>query len=101
MALRFACAAIALALCSPKMLKGVTLEELKAGALIGICIFLGYSLQTLGLQTIPSSKSAFFNSTLCAIGAFIAMAVFKTTPDAYEFFGHYARLFGLGLPGWS
>lgn len=60
--LRFATAAIAVALISLKTLRGLTLKELKAGVAIGVAIAMGYSLQTWGLQTIPSSKSAFITA---------------------------------------
>jgi len=60
--LRFATAAIAVALISLKTLRGLTLIELKAGVVIGVSIAMGYSLQTWGLQTIPSSKSAFITA---------------------------------------
>ncbi|EPF0142527.1 DMT family transporter [Enterobacter hormaechei] len=60
--LRFATAAIAVALISLKTLRGLTLRELKAGVAIGVAIAMGYSLQTWGLQSISSSKSAFITS---------------------------------------
>lgn len=94
-ALRFACAAIALALCSPKMLKGVTLEELKAGALIGICIFLGYSLQTLGLQTIPSSKSAFLTALYVPLVPLLQWLFLKRRPTRMNFLGIMLAFLGL------
>lgn len=60
--LRFATAAIAVALISLKSLRGLTLRELKAGLAIGVAIAMGYSLQTWGLQSISSSKSAFITA---------------------------------------
>lgn len=60
--LRFATAALAVALISFKTLKGLTRKELFAGVAIGVAIAMGYSLQTWGLQTIPSSKSAFITA---------------------------------------
>ena len=60
--LRFATAAIAVGLLSLKTLRGLTLKELKAGVAIGVAIAMGYSLQTWGLQTITSSKSAFITA---------------------------------------
>jgi len=60
--LRFATAAIAVALISLKSLRGLTLKELKAGVAIGVAIAMGYSLQTWGLQSISSSKSAFITA---------------------------------------
>ncbi|HDW1476492.1 TPA: DMT family transporter [Enterobacter asburiae] len=56
--LRFATAALAVGLISLKTLRGLTLKELKAG----VAIAMGYSLQTWGLQTISSSKSAFITA---------------------------------------
>lgn len=52
--LRFATAAIAVALISLKTLRGLTLKELKAGVAIGIAIALGYSLQTWGCRASPA-----------------------------------------------
>ncbi|MGU3412116.1 DMT family transporter [Enterobacteriaceae bacterium C34A] len=60
--LRFATAAIAVGLLSLRSLRGMTLLELKAGVAIGIAIAFGYSLQTWGLQSISSSKSAFITA---------------------------------------
>lgn len=60
--LRFAAAALFVALFSMKIMRGLTLFELKAGVFIGTAIMLGYGLQTIGLQTIPSSQSAFITA---------------------------------------
>lgn len=60
--LRFATAALAVALLSIKSLRGLTWLEVKAGMAIGVSIAVGYSMQTWGLQSIPSSKSAFITA---------------------------------------
>lgn len=60
--LRFAAAALFVGLFSLKSLPGLTLTELKAGVFIGASIMLGYGLQTVGLQTITSSQSAFITA---------------------------------------
>ncbi|MFK3661807.1 DMT family transporter [Scandinavium sp. NPDC088450] len=60
--LRFATAALAVGALSFRSLRGLTRLELKAGVSIGIAIAMGYSLQTWGLQTISSSKSAFITA---------------------------------------
>lgn len=60
--LRFAMAALAVALLSLRTLRGLTFTELKAGMAIGVAIAMGYSLQTWGLQSISSSKSAFITA---------------------------------------
>lgn len=60
--LRFAAAALFVGLVSARSLAGLTATELKAGVLIGVSIMLGYGLQTMGLQTISSSQSAFITA---------------------------------------
>jgi drug/metabolite transporter (DMT)-like permease len=60
--LRFATAALAVGLLSWRSLRGLTRLELKAGVAIGVAIAFGYSLQTWGLQSISSSKSAFITA---------------------------------------
>ena len=60
--LRFAAAALFVGLVSARSLAGLTATELKAGGLIGVSIMLGYGLQTMGLQTISSSQSAFITA---------------------------------------
>lgn len=60
--MRFATAALAVGLLSLRTLRGLTWLEVKAGVAIGVAIALGYGLQTRGLQTISSSKSAFITA---------------------------------------
>ena len=60
--LRFAAAALFVGAICFRSLPGLTLLELKAGVLIGVSIMLGYGLQTVGLQTISSSQSAFITA---------------------------------------
>ena len=60
--LRFAAAALFVGIFCARSLPGLTLLELKAGVVIGVSIMLGYGLQTVGLQTISSSQSAFITA---------------------------------------
>jgi len=59
---RFAVAALLLGLFSWRFLRHMTWLELQAGVMIGLSISLGYGLQTYGMQTITSSKSAFITA---------------------------------------
>lgn len=61
-ALRFAAAAIAVSLISWRYLKTIKGKELFAGASIGAVIAIGYGTQTIGLQSITSSESAFLTA---------------------------------------
>lgn len=60
--LRFGLAALLLAAVLRGRLLGLTRMELNAGLLIGVALFFGYTLQTLALDHIPSSKSAFLTA---------------------------------------
>lgn len=95
--LRFACAALAIGLCSWRVLKGVTRQELKAGGLIGVCIFLGYSLQTVGLQTIPSSKSAFITALYVPLVPLLQWLFLKRRPTHMNLLGIVLAFAGLAL----
>ncbi len=61
MAIRFPIAAFALLLIQTLFVRTEKKKagELKAGAILGAFLFLGYALQTYGLQTTSSSKSGF------------------------------------------
>jgi drug/metabolite transporter (DMT)-like permease len=61
-AARFAVAALVMAILAWRTLRGLTRSELAAGAAIGAAIFAGYAAQTMGLQTITSSQSAFITA---------------------------------------
>ena len=95
--LRFACAALAIGLCSFRALKGITRQELIAGGLIGICIFLGYSLQTVGLQTIPSSKSAFLTALYVPLVPLLQWLFLKRRPSLMNFIGISLAFTGLAF----
>lgn len=60
--LRFALAALVMGLLSGRRLLRLSAHEVWAGGWIGLAIALGYGMQTVGLQYIPSSKSAFITA---------------------------------------
>ncbi|MBP0575891.1 EamA family transporter, partial [Mycobacterium tuberculosis] len=60
--LRFGTAALLAALVFRRSLAGLTRRELGVGIAIAFTIYLGYGLQTVGLQTISSSESAFITA---------------------------------------
>nr|WP_229794040.1 DMT family transporter [Advenella faeciporci] len=95
--LRFGCAALAMCILSFKLLKGLTRQELWAGFLIGIGIFLGYSLQTVGLQTIPSSKSAFITALYVPLVPLLQWIFLKRKPSVMNWLGIFLAFGGLAL----
>jgi drug/metabolite transporter (DMT)-like permease len=61
-ALRFGAAAAILTALSWTALRGLTKREMGVGAMIGASLCAAYGLQTLGLETVPSSLSAFLTA---------------------------------------
>lgn len=95
--LRFAAAASIVALFSIRSLRGMTLLELKAGLFIGIAIMLGYGLQTIGLQTIPSSQSAFITALYVPFVPLLQWLVLGRRPGLMPSLGIMLAFTGLML----
>ncbi len=95
--MRFGCAALAMTLCSLRVLRGLTALEVRAGMLIGLCIFLGYSLQTVGLQTIASSKSAFITALYVPLVPLMQWLFLKRPPTLMNWVGATMAFVGLVL----
>lgn len=95
--LRFGTAALMMALIASPVLRGLTWREVKAGAMIGVAIFLGYTLQTYGLQYIPSSKSAFITALYVPIVPLLQWLVLKRPPSVMAWTGIVFAFIGLAL----
>ncbi len=95
--LRFATAALVVGLFSIKSLSGLTLLEFKAGVLIGISIAIGYSLQTWGLQTISSSKSAFITAMYVPLVPLLQWLCLGRMPGLMSWIGVGLAFMGLIL----
>lgn len=95
--LRFAAAAGFVALFSWRHLRELTLFELKAGSFIGVAIMLGYGLQTVGLQTIPSSQSAFITALYVPFVPLLQWLVLGRRPGLMPSLGIMLAFTGLML----
>ena len=95
--LRFGSAALVMALIAAPVLRGLTLAELRAGTMIGVAIFLGYTLQTYGLQTIPSSKSAFITALYVPVVPLLQWLILKRPPGIMAWIGIGLAFMGLVL----
>jgi drug/metabolite transporter (DMT)-like permease len=60
--LRFTAAGLFTLLVFPAALRHMTRRDAAAGVVIGVTLFLGYGLQTYGLETVSSSTSAFITA---------------------------------------
>lgn len=80
-----------------RALPGMAWREVGAGAAIGAAIFGGYGLQTLGLQTIPSSTSAFITALYVPLVPLLEWAVFRRAPRLMTWLGVALAFAGLLL----
>ncbi|WP_342649187.1 DMT family transporter [Pseudomonas sp. REB1044] len=95
--LRFAAAALFVGLVSMRALPGLTFTELKAGAVIGASIMLGYGLQTMGLQSISSSQSAFITALYVPFVPLLQWLVLGRRPGLMPSLGIALAFVGLML----
>ena len=94
---RFAVAALLMLVASFPLLKGFTRQDLLAGLLIGLCTFGGNALQTAGLQTITSSKSAFITALYVPMVPLLQWVVLKRLPPFMRWVGILLAFTGLVL----
>lgn len=95
--LRFTVAGLISMLIFHRSLRGMTWADLGAGASIGLMIYGGYGLQTLGLQTIDSSTSAFLTALYVPMVPFAQWIFFRKRPPAMAFVGAALAFAGLIL----
>ena len=67
------------------------------GAILGMFLFLGFVLQTVGLQYTTPSKNAFLTAVNVVIVPIIAYLLYKRRIDRYEMVGSGFALVGIGL----
>lgn len=95
--MRFITAGLISALLFARVLKGLTLKEVMAGAAIGVMIFFGYGLQTAGLQTVNSSTSAFISALYVPLVPLLQWVVFRKKPGLLTWVGVALAFIGLVL----
>jgi len=95
--IRFAVAALILAVVFWRSLVGITLKDLQAGILIGLSIAIGYSFQTWGMQTISSSQSAFMTALYVPLVPLLQWIVLKRPPRLMSWCGIILAFVGLLL----
>jgi drug/metabolite transporter (DMT)-like permease len=95
--MRFITAGLISAVIFARILPGITRKEVVAGAAIGVMIFLGYGLQTVGLQTITSSTSAFITALYVPLVPLLQWIVFRKPPRLLTWVGVVLAFAGLML----
>ncbi|UAJ79054.1 DMT family transporter [Leifsonia sp. ZF2019] len=95
--LRFAVAGLVGIVVFHRALRGMRWRDVGAGAAIGFSIALGYGLQTMGLQTISSSTSAFITALYVPLVPLLQWLVFRRAPRALTLVGVALAFVGLLL----
>lgn len=99
-AARFGLATVVLALLFGKKLRynpHLRRVTLHAGALAGVCLILGYFLQTLGLRYTTASKSSFITGLTTVMVPLLSALLYQRSPHRWEVIGVCIATLGMGL----
>ena len=97
LAFRFLVAGVLLSVIFIKKIKKISKAAVFCGGLLGVCLFLAYLLQTIGLANTTPGKNAFLTSVYCIIVPFLFWLVDKKKPDKYNIIAAVTCLAGIGL----
>lgn len=84
LAIRFTVSAIILSIIFWKKLKAMTKHDIKNGLLIGVFLFMAYSIQTIGVGYTDPGRSAFLSASYCVIVPFLAWFALNKRPDRFN-----------------
>ena len=94
---RFTTAALLCMVLFRRLLLDLSMQEVRAGACVGVAIFFGYALQTLGLGSIPSSQSAFITAMYVPVVPFLQWFFLRRPPHFMVWLGVLFAFSGLVL----
>lgn len=97
MFVRFTMAAIVMGAVNVKNIKALKRKELQGGIVVGIFMFLAFTLQTIGLQFTTPSANAFITATCVVMVPFFSWVVFKHKPANKAFVGAIICFAGVGV----
>lgn len=94
---RFLLATLVLLLLSLKKLKNISKAELKAGIILGICLFSAFLLQTIGLKYTTPSKNAFLTAINVVFVPLIVFIALRKKPKPQVLAGVILAIIGAGI----
>lgn len=95
--IRFTIGCLLLCILFHKKLRKLNKDYFVKGSLIGLFIFLAYSLQTIGITGTTPGKNAFLTAIYCVLVPFLYWAVDRTRPDIYNISAAILTILGIGL----
>ena len=97
LALRFTIGSILLCIIFMNRLKNLNKEYFLKGGIIGVFLFIAYSLQTIGITDTTPGKNAFLTAIYCVIVPYLYWIIEKNKPDIYNIFAGILCLTGIGF----
>lgn len=97
MTVRFFLASVLMGLISIRSLRGMKINEIRAGALMGVALFAGFALQIIGLQYTTPSKNAFLTALNVVFVPFIAFVILKKRVGIKGIVGAVMSVAGVAL----
>lgn len=94
---RYLGASIFLLLFSHSQLKYTNRQTLKYSVLIGFCMFIGNTVQTIGLQYTTPAMQSFIVSSYTVIVPFISWILLKEKPSRQTVFAAILAMLGIGI----
>jgi drug/metabolite transporter (DMT)-like permease len=94
---RFILAALFMALLFRRRLQKLTRRDLRAGGMIGVWLTLGYTFQTIGLQTTTSAKTGFITGLSVVIVPVLSTLLLRKPPGRGPTMGIITAVIGLGF----
>lgn len=97
LAIRFTIGFLILGIVFYKNLRKIDKAYLWQGAIIGLCLFLAYTIQTFAIIDTTPGKNAFLTAVYCVIVPFLFWLVDKNKPDIYNVLAAFVCIMGIGM----
>lgn len=101
LAFRFTLAAALLAVVFWKRWKGMDKSYFLAGGVMGVLLFLAYTIQNYGLVETTPGKNAFFTAVYCVLVPFLSWVFYRKRPDRFHVMAAVLCLAGIGFVSWD
>lgn len=95
--LRFFSGTALMALIFIKRIRSLSRDDLKAGSIIGLFLFLGFATQTVGLKYTTPGKQAFLTATYVVIVPFLSWMFRRKSPGLLSFLSSAICLAGMAM----